>query len=704
MQNVEQKPDFFKKILIHWLGFLCLLVSVCFCFYTHDSAQVKITLFYIGSCGAFILWLSSLIYRGESVLTKKNFYIFLPLIIYFLYIVFSYVCHPYHIARMESFVREILSFLLFLVVCFDFTQKDFKIFLKYFFITAWIVFCYGLLQIFNLDFAFWKNFFGKRVFSTLANPNLLGSFSVFSCVIILVSYLIKPRKNLIILFILALINLAFTQSKGAYVACVGSIILGTIMYIYFFVDKYKNIKNKIIAASLLLCIIAAVGIGYFSAKRMESISFRASTWRSTWDMVQASPWTGTGIGSFEFIYPAYKRPAIFYIEKLHNIESQHAENYYLEQWSVLGFFGFGLFLWVLFYIIKQVFYKVKTQTHSNRKEALFLAGFFVASASIYIHNIVDVSIYFVSTRLFLIIFNGFIFSLAFGPFEKEKKQVREPSKMFDFFAIFTCLVLARLWIYFWKIFRTDFLIKGDVSSSQIVYCILFLLISVAILYVLIMSVFKSKKIQVCFLTLLASFLFGAFYFQFMSNVCFSRATALAERQNFESLGFYTKTLYYNPFAYMPRQFRALALSNRFSLVEKADPQRGDKKETTNDFKKALEDYNLVEKISPNQALLHYNRGSLYLKYATVLEPSKREFYYQKAEQDFKRALLLDPVYDNIYYQLANIELSKGQPLKAREWIEKYLKGPEEVENPSYLRQHKENKKATDIFKQLGGTL
>ena len=145
-------------------------------------------------------------------------------------------------------------------------------------------------------------------------------------------------------------------------------------------------------------------------------------------------------------------------------------------------------------------------------------------------------------------------------------------------------------------------------------------------------------------------------------------------------------------------------TQRFSLIETRDPRSGDGKEISNDFKRALKDYDWVEVVSPNQALLHFNRGSLYLKYAGTLEPMQRNVYYSKAEQDLRRALLLDPVYDNIYYQLANIELSKGNVNKARLWIEKYLQGPTEVENLSYLQQHKENKKAKEVFKQLGGSL
>ena len=170
---------------------------------------------------------------------------------------------------------------------------------------------------------------------------------------------------------------------------------------------------------MILSIFSAGAIFYLGSKRIESFSFRLSTWRATFDMVKASPLTGTGIGSFEIIYPAYKRPEIFYMEKTSNITTHHAENFYLEQLSCLGLLGFGLFLWVLWYISKQVIFKIKEFSAEQKSKAFLLAGFALASVAIYIHNLVDLSIYFASTTFFLILFNGASFNLAFGPFEKK---------------------------------------------------------------------------------------------------------------------------------------------------------------------------------------------------------------------------------------------------------------------------------------------
>ena len=704
-EKTKQKQDFFDKLLVRWTGLLCFLVPLCFCFYTYDSAQIKITLFYMGSLGAFIIWLSSLVYKGESFLNKKNFYTFLPLIIYALYIVFSYFLKPYQLVRLDSFVREGFYLALFTVVCFGFKEEDYKILLNYLFAGAWLILGYGILQIFNLDFLPWKNFFSNRVFSTLANPNFLGSFAVFMAVLAPVSFLIKPRKSLIVLFLLALINLIFTQSKGAWLSFAFSLVLACGIYVYFFAQTCKKNKNKIIALSLVILVLTGIFTFNYSIKRMQSVSFRLSTWRAAWDMVEASPLTGTGIGSFEVIYPAYKRPEIFYMENMHNTQTQHAENYFFEQWSTLGTVGFGLFLWVLFYVLKQVIFKLKILAKEERQKALLLAGFALASISIYAHNFVDVSIYFVSTGMFLVIFNGAIFNLAFGPFEKTASVFKQSNiLLFKIIFVLTLLILACIGFYIQKDFWQNFFIFYDKSFLPWIYCAFFGVLFLVVFSVFVKIILKTKKVSVCLLVISVGIFYLLFWFQFMSNVYYSRATSLAEQGRFEALNFYTKAIAVNPVNPILRRFRGLLFFNRFSLVERREIPAGDKTEPSNDFMRALKDFEKTKQLYPNFALLDYSIASLYLKYADTKEPRQKAELYSKAEEHLKYALLLDPSFDNSYYQLANIELARGNQKKAVFYIKEYLTGPKEVKNPEYLKIHRDNQKANTVLKQLGGSL
>lgn len=706
MNEISVQKNFFNKILVNWLGLFAFLIPLVFCFYTYDSAQVKITFFYLASCGAFFIWLASLIGCSQSIFTKKNFYTLLPVLIYALYIFCSFIFKPYPFVRLESFTRELFCFALFLVVVFALREEDFKIILKYFFASAWIVFGYGLLQLVNWDFLPWKNFFSNRIFSTLANPNLLGSYALFTAALVFFSYLIKREKSLIILFVLALINLVFSQSKGALFAFALSVFLGTLFFAYFFLDKYKKHKNKVIALSLLLPLFIGGVIFYVGSKRVESFSFRLSTWRSSFDMLKDSALTGTGIGSFELIYPAYKRAEIFYIENNPSVMSQHVENFYLEQLTSLGILGFGLFVWVLYYILKQTLFKLKLLVKTNPKKAYLLCGFSFASLTVYIHSFVDVSIYFASTFFLLTLANGAIFNLSFGPFDKKDSDLKKENILiFKIVFALTILVLLTILCYIQKSFWTEFFLSYNNNLLQLFYCFGFLFITGLILFLFIYLMYKTRKTGVCFGMFFAALFYFIFWQQFISNVNFSRATALAEKGRFEALSYYTKAIKQNPTFYPAWHFRGLLLSNRLALIERVEVEAGDTNKPSNDFKRALRDFTKTKKLAPNAALLDYNIASLYLKYAATRQDLReRQKLYSQAEELFKRALLLDPVYENTYFQLANIELARANKQKALYWLQSYLQGPREVKNLAYLKTHRENKKAREVFENLGGKL
>ncbi|MBQ4493837.1 MAG: hypothetical protein II972_04490, partial [Elusimicrobiaceae bacterium] len=252
-----------------------------------------------------------------------------------------------------------------------------------------------------------------------------------------------------------------------------------------------------------------------------------------------------------------------------------------------------------------------------------------------------------------------------------------------------------------RIFWYEFFVSHQNTLLQTFYCLGFIIISVASLCLFIYLMYKAKRTGVCFCMLLTALFYFVFWQQFISNVNFSRATALAEQGHFEALAYYTKAIRQNPFEYKLWYFRGVMLYNRFALATKRDIFAGDKKESSDDFKRSLRDFTKVKKLAPNAALLDYNMASLYLKYAATKQNlNEREKLYNQSEELFKRALLLDPVYENTYFQLANIELSRGRKQKAIYFIEDYLKGPKEVLNPDYLKTHRENKKANQVLEQL----
>ena len=124
--------------------------------------------------------------------------------------------------------------------------------------------------------------------------------------------------SLAVFMALLVVNIIFTLSKGAWLALASGVFLFGAIYLNFFSEKYKShrLKYNLLLSAVLLAAVLAVGI--FTAKRMLSVNFRLSTWRSALEMTEENPVFGMGKGSFQFIYTAYKRPEIFYMEGIHN--------------------------------------------------------------------------------------------------------------------------------------------------------------------------------------------------------------------------------------------------------------------------------------------------------------------------------------------------------------------------------------------------
>ena len=102
---------------------------------------------------------------------------------------------------------------------------------------------------------------------------------------------------------------------------------------------------------LITVSVVTGGIFFQLKKRPDSSSFRVFTWLSCWEMINTHPVIGTGIGTFYLTYPSYRRPQIFFIEGMHNTESDHPENEYLEVFYDEGIIGLSIFLLLLVMVL-----------------------------------------------------------------------------------------------------------------------------------------------------------------------------------------------------------------------------------------------------------------------------------------------------------------------------------------------------------------
>lgn len=706
------------NLITRWLGLAGFFIAVSLFLFTQDSAQIKITLFYIAVSSALCFWMADLIKNKSDIFSVRNFTLLFPFLLYFGYTVISFFFHPYIVARTPALLRFLAGGILFLIAAFTFNFKRAEEFFKYVLAAAWAVSLYGAVQILDIyvlpgiDILKWTNFFGDRIFSTIANPNFLADFCLFCFFIALGRFLYSRKKSLAVLMILLMGNIVFTLSKGAWLALAAGISLFGFIYFNFFSAKYRERRfryNILISAVVLAAVLAA---GIFTAKRMQSVNFRLFTWRSALEMTESKPVFGMGKGSFQFIYTAYKRPEIFYIEGIHNGETQHAENYPLEQATELGIVGLGLFLLVAVWQTAGFWRKLKSLADNakSRRDGLILLSCFSAAGVIYIHNMVDVSIYFVSTSYFLFLFCGILFALVFGPLDEKRAPLpnEEPNggKAFKTgYAVFVVLTAAALAFLFKNFYEMSAPAMQGKMVYFVLYWIFFLAASLYTAWLFLKTAFELKRISVLIVFAAGVMLMYISFFPFKADFYTAAGAGLAARRDMAAPLYYRKAIKLNPFSVGLNQFSGIVFHNLANKEKRNIPAMGDPKNGFyNDYERALRAYKRSLSLLPNDTMIHYNLGSLYYdmaKYeAQKGDKAKSEHYYRLSEESLKKSLLLDPTYNNAYYQLANIALEHKDYRRAANWVSLYIEGPEEVSNPLYIAKHRNDAAARSHLKQI----
>jgi len=698
-----QKPDFLKNVITYWLGILGMLIALSFFLQTQDSAQVKLTLFQAGSFGLLGLWLCRLYLVRVNIFTKNNAKLLLPFIIYGAYIFCSYIFMPHFTGRGAGFIYFICCAIIFTVAAFEVDERSLQKISAFIIWTCWAAFGYGALQIINnlilpgADIFAWSSFFGARVFSTFANPNFFANFCLFAIMIISARFLQTRDKKLLVLLALGLINIFFTESKGAWLALAVSGAVFAWAYINCFAGLGKKHKLQITAAALAALLLAGGITAYFAVKRMQSVNFRVYTWQSAAEMIKEKPVMGFGAGSFFIEYPSYKKPQIFYMEKLHNIQTAHAENHYLEILATQGIAGFILFLWAALYLLAGAYKKMGEKNY-------LLLGFGMALLSIYIHNFVDISLYLPSTGYFAAMFAGGVFALSYGPINAGHTPAAQNKLNILFF------ILAGMASVFFAVFAIiilkDFAAITNIASSRgvlfFISWIVLVLCIAGICFAFIKTIFTYKRISPVFILMLACLPMFFAWQIFKADHYLAVAASLQQRGDINNaLLYYTDAVKYNKFSSTVYRLRADAFAARMDTARAIRPKEGDMPgKLYNDYDRAAENFETAQKLNPQEPLLYYDWGTMQREAALKAAPSARAAYYAQAEENFRRALVFDPIFENIYFQLYNVSVERDNPRAAYEWLMKYTQGPAGITERQYLDIHQNNPTVNTHLQQL----
>ncbi len=229
-----------------------------------------------------------------------------------------------------------------------------------------------------------------RIFSTFALPGTLWGFLLASIPI----HAALWRQNRALNALLSL-SLVMALTAGILTHSFGFLLGLFAAATAWCMVRYGRIEFKKILAVLLTLVVAGA---FFIAARQETLTegnpivLRFKNWVSAWNIFAVHP-LGTGLNTFGIIYPQYKLPAAN--------DTQFAHNTPLQLMSEIGWIAI---LTAMAGVVLVVRRKPDVRADLGRSTAL------VALIAWFVHNLLDINVYFPCIGTMGAILNGLTFS------------------------------------------------------------------------------------------------------------------------------------------------------------------------------------------------------------------------------------------------------------------------------------------------------
>lgn len=286
--------------------------------------------------------------------------------------------------------------------------------LKAMLISAAIVAAYGIIQyvvgaaVLDVEWVDTTQFpeLKKRAYSTLQNPNILGSFLVWT-----IAYCIgvfsalpggKRRIALICFFSLSFACLLLTYSRGNWVSM-------AIMLFVFAVFFYNKAVLPFLGGGALVAyfawdMLSNRLLSIFSTED-TSVALRFAYIESTVAMIKENPF-GVGWYGYMFAFPDYD----FYLQNP-NVSMYHCHNLYLNIAAELGVQGLVVFLLVVAYFIKAAWFLARAEVEPWRKG--IGRGYLMAIIGIAVSGLTDHTLFNVQLGMLFWLMSAVLMVCAF---------------------------------------------------------------------------------------------------------------------------------------------------------------------------------------------------------------------------------------------------------------------------------------------------
>lgn len=254
-----------------------------------------------------------------------------------------------------------------------------------FFVIAIIEIIFGLLQLYNILPSFNNNF---SITGTTSNPAVFSMFLAVVYPVALAWHLLassyernkydkysKILSLIVILMILSIVPL--TMIRAAWIGIIGSSIIVLCFCNGNFLNIIKSkLKNKrrifIIISSVLIVVLSSICLYNLKSK---SAFGRLLIWEITLKEIKKNPLLGIGYKQYQVEYNNWQ--ANYFIEKKRTSEKENVAdsvvfsyNEYLQIVAEIGIVGFLLFVFIIYYFIKKIYYRLKMYERARAKNSL----------------------------------------------------------------------------------------------------------------------------------------------------------------------------------------------------------------------------------------------------------------------------------------------------------------------------------------------
>ena len=272
---------------------------------------------------------------------------------------------------------------------------------------GFVVSIFGILQ--ELTFngkLYWLRVmrFGGAPFGPYVNRNHFAGFAEMIIPMALVPLVLgkvrRERLFLVALFALVpIVALLLCSSRGGIISFVVQLV---ILFLLLLVRRVQG-KHMIVGGTVVLCAVMAVSwigvqqvLARFSGIQTLEVSTgkRAAMRLDTWRLFLDHPFLGTGLGTFEMVFPPYDS---LYDGKIVN----HAHNDYLEALAETGVIGGLCCAWFLGVVFRNSMRGIG-ELGNSFASTLNLSGL-VACSGMLVHSLVDFNLHIPANALLFFI-------------------------------------------------------------------------------------------------------------------------------------------------------------------------------------------------------------------------------------------------------------------------------------------------------------